>query len=131
MFQIDSSACESASSPAESVGAAGSESVSSGSTSAASGQVSGRCSEYFLPAARFHTVAQPVTSLPVPEVVGTAISVLTRCGVNGLPVASSVTRASNSPLSVPTISALAVSRALPPPTATITSLARCSRQKAR
>ena len=30
-----------------------------------------------------------VTSLPVPEVVGTAISVLTRCGVKGLPVASS------------------------------------------
>ena len=131
MFQIDSSACESASSPAASVGPAGSESVSSGSTSAASGQVSGRCSEYFLPAARCHTVAQPVTSLPVPEVVGTAISVLTRCGVNGLPVASSATRASNSPLSVPTISALAVSRALPPPTATITSLSRCSRQKAR
>ena len=59
MFQIDSSACESASSPAASVGPAGSESVSSGSTIAASGQVSARCSEYFSARqARFQTVAQ-------------------------------------------------------------------------
>ena len=62
------------------------------------GHVSGRCSEYFLPAARCQTVAQPVTSLPVPDVVGTAISVLARCGLKGLPVASRATSASNSPL---------------------------------
>ncbi len=71
-FQIDSSACDSASSPAASVGPAGSETVSSGSTMAAAGQVSGRNSEYLRCAARSQIVAHGVTSLPVPAVVGTA-----------------------------------------------------------
>ena len=116
-FQIDSSECESASRPAASVGPAGSETVSSGSTTAASGQVSFRCSEYFFitPGVRSQTVAHGVTSLPVPAVVGTAMSGFTRAGVNGLPVARSCTRSENLPLGVPTIRALAVSSALPPP----------------
>jgi hypothetical protein len=81
-FQMDSSACDSASSPLCSVTGAGSVSISSGSITAASGQVCGRCSEYLLLAARSQIVAHGVTSLPVPAVVGTAISGLTSCGVN-------------------------------------------------
>jgi len=81
-FQIDSSACDSASRPAASVGPAGSERASSGSTIAASGHVSRRCSEYFWPASRSQIVAHGVTSLPVPAVVGTAISGRTRWGAN-------------------------------------------------
>ena len=78
-----------------------------------------------MPAARSQIVAQGVTSLPVPAVVGTAISDFTRCGVKAAPVASSATQfveARRSPC--PTISALAVSIALPPPTATIASQSR-------
>ncbi len=46
---------------------------------------------------------------------------MTRCGTKGLPVASSASSSSKRPLAVPTISAFAVSIALPPPTATIIS----------
>jgi hypothetical protein len=62
-------------------------------------------------------VAQGVTSLPVPAVVGAAISILLRAGTKGFAVASSASNSSKCPDSVPTISALAVSMALPPPTA--------------
>ncbi|MCY1504170.1 hypothetical protein D9M68_383270 [compost metagenome] len=128
-FQIASSACDSASSPVDTVVPAGTESMSSGSTMAASGQVASRCSEYFfwLPASQM--VAHGVTSLPVPAVVGTAISGLTLAGTKGLPVASSATSSSNCPLAVPTIRALAVSMALPPPTATMASQGASDCQK--
>ncbi len=96
---------------------------------AVSGQVSGKCNECFLPASRSHIVAHGVTSLPVPAVVGTAINVFTRCGLNGAPFVSNAISSSKRPLDVPTISALAVSIALPPPTATIASQSLWSRQK--
>ena len=75
-FQMDSSEWESASSAELRVTAAGAESVSDGSTSAASGHVCSVCSEYFLGVAelRSQSVAHGVTSLPVPAVVGTAMS---------------------------------------------------------
>ncbi len=128
-FQIASSACDSASSALCRVTPRGSVSISCGSTSAASGQVSRRCSECFLPAARSQIVAHGVTSLPVPAVVGTAISALTRCGVKAAPVVSCAISSSKRPLAVPTISALAVSMALPPPTATTAGQSAWSCQK--
>jgi hypothetical protein len=128
-FQIDSSACDKASSPLCSVTAGGSESISSGSMRAALGQVCGRCSEYFFWLSRSQMVAQGVTSLPVPAVVGTAIKALTACGVKAAPVASRPISSWKRPLAVPTMRALAVSMALPPPTATMTSTSAWSRQK--
>ncbi|MOA65183.1 hypothetical protein D3C78_1914770 [compost metagenome] len=74
-------------------------------------------------------VAQGVTSLPVPAVVGAAISNLLRAGTKGLPVASRVSNSSKLPDSVPTISALAVSMALPPPTAMTMAQSPASAQK--
>ncbi len=128
-FQIDSSACESASSPLCSVTDAGSDSISSGSSNATAGQVCSRCSEYFFCAPRSQMVAHGVTSLPVPAVVGTAISVFARAGTKPLPAARAATSSSKRPLAVPTISAFAVSIALPPPSATITSTPSALRQK--
>ncbi|MCY1514723.1 hypothetical protein D9M68_492730 [compost metagenome] len=73
-------------------------------------------------------VAHGVTSLPVPAVVGTAMSVLWRVATKGRSPASPATRSAKRPPSSATISAFAVSMALPPPTATITSTSACVRQ---
>jgi hypothetical protein len=73
-FHSDSSACDSASSPLASVAACGRLSIRSASTMAASGQVHGSCSDSLRARAWSHTVAQGVTSLPVPAVVGMASS---------------------------------------------------------
>ena len=77
-FHSDSSACDSASRPLASVAPAGRLTISAGSTIEASGQVHGRCSECLRERPASHSVAQGVTSLPVPAVVGIAISA--RCG---------------------------------------------------
>ncbi|MNW08348.1 hypothetical protein D3C71_2051150 [compost metagenome] len=74
-------------------------------------------------------VAQGVTSLPVPAVVGAAISVLARAGTNALPVDSRASSSSKLPDPEPTINALAVSMALPPPTAITVWQSSASRQK--
>jgi hypothetical protein len=95
--------------------------INCGSIIATRGQVQSRCSEYFFWLALSQIVAHGVTSLPVPAVVGAAINCLQRAGVNGLPAASSANSSSKCPDSVPTINALAVSMALPPPTASTTS----------
>ncbi|MNL61839.1 hypothetical protein D3C87_1858120 [compost metagenome] len=93
-------------------------------------QVQSRCREYFFWPSVSQMVAQGVTSLPVPAVVGTAISALLRAGTKGLPVASKASNSSKLPDSVPTISAFAVSIALPPPTAMTVwqSLASCQKR---
>ncbi|MNN57004.1 hypothetical protein D3C81_1719670 [compost metagenome] len=129
MFQIDSSACDRASSPVETVTLAGTVSINCGSMMATLGQVQSRCREYFLWLAASQIVAQGVTSLPVPAVVGAAISCLLRTGTKGLPLASNASSSSKRPDSVPTISALAVSMALPPPTAITTWQSPASCQK--
>ncbi|MNH08670.1 hypothetical protein D3C79_680940 [compost metagenome] len=127
-FQIASRACDSASSPVDTVTRPGTLSISCGSINATCGQVHARCREYFFCRALSHNVAQGVTSLPVPAVVGAAISGLCRAGVNDLPLASNSSSSSKLPDCVPTISALAVSMALPPPRAKTLSQSPCSAQ---
>ncbi|MNS81223.1 hypothetical protein D3C72_1149300 [compost metagenome] len=128
-FQIASRAWDSASSPVDTVTAGGTVSISSGSTIASFGQVHSRCREYFFCAALSQRVAQGVTSLPVPAVVGIAIRALLRAGVKGWPSASKPSNSSNCPESVPTIRALAVSMALPPPRAMTVWQSSASAQK--
>src|SRR5690606_13578010 len=84
-FQIDSKAWDSASRPVEMVTASGTVSISSGSMIAAVGQVQCRGKEYLRCWAEFQRVAQGVTSLPVPAVVGAAIRLLQYAGSGSAP----------------------------------------------
>ena len=72
-FQRLSRAWDRASRPVLTVSCFGFPSMSLGSISACSGYRFGRASEYLCPNSVSQTVAQEVTSLPVPAVVGTAM----------------------------------------------------------
>ncbi|MNN56415.1 hypothetical protein D3C81_1713430 [compost metagenome] len=116
-FQIDSSACDSASRPLANVVDAGTLSISDASISAVCGQVHAQCSEYLLPAAASHTVAHGVTSLPVPAVVGIAIKALAPTPDNWVPPRRCCSSSSKRPDGVGVSMTLAQSMTLPPPSA--------------
>ena len=74
----DSSACESTSMPDAATTAAGSVCVTRGSTSASVGRKRGDAMPVFTSSASQSKIAMPVTSLPVPDVVGHPM-----CGASG------------------------------------------------
>ena len=74
----DSSAWDSTSSPLQATTCAGRVSVQSGSTSASVGRSAGEAMPVFASIDSRSKMAMPVTSLPVPEVVGQAM-----CGASG------------------------------------------------
>ena len=69
----DSKACDSTSSPEQATTWAGSVSVQSGSTSASVGRSAAEAMPVFADIDSRSKIAMPVTSLPVPEVVGQAM----------------------------------------------------------
>ena len=120
MLQMDSMAWHSASRPEWAVTSAGRFSVNRQSSTACVGRICGLATEYFTPSS--YTTAKCVASLPVPAVVGTAMS--GRPGMAG-PGLRRTTSAAGAGWAERWLMSLAVSMTEPPPTASTTSTWAC------
>ncbi len=117
-------ACASASAPVYIVGRGGRPCVSSGSTSAQSARFTGLAPETLWPS--WYITQPPVTSLPVPAVVGTVTRRMRLASI-GCGSPGQAKRRTGAPCWATIRAPFAVSSAEPPPTATTTSASAAAR----